>query len=56
MVIVADNKRKDEYLKKIKYSSFTDLNKENRVSFMDYETLSRQYESIIEQQQYNFLL
>jgi hypothetical protein len=31
MVIVADNKRKDEYLKKIKYSSFTDLNKENRV-------------------------
>jgi hypothetical protein len=56
MVIVADNKRKDEYLKKIKYSSFTDLNKENRVSFMDYETLSRQYESIIEQQRYNFLL
>ncbi len=56
MVIVADNKRKEEYLKKIKYSSFTDLNKENRVSFMDYETLSRQYESIIEQQQYEFLL
>ena len=56
MVIVADNKRRDEYLKKIKYSSFTDLNKENRVSFMDYETLSRQYESIIEQQQYEFLL
>ena len=56
MVIVADNRRRDEYLKKIKYSSFTDLNKENRVSFMDYETLSRQYESIIEQQQYEFLL
>ena len=56
MVIVADNKRKDEYLKKIKYSSFVDLNKENRVSFMDYETLSRQYEGIIEQQQYEFLL
>lgn len=56
MVIVADNKRREEYLKKIKYSSFVDLNKENRVSFMDYEALSRQYESIIEQQQYEFLL
>lgn len=56
MFIVADKKRKDEYLKKIKYSSFTDLNKENRVSFMDYETVSKQYESIIEQQQYEFVL
>lgn len=56
MVIVADNKRREEYLKKIKYSSFVDLNRENRVSFMDYETLSKQYESIIEQQQYEFLL
>lgn len=56
MIIVADRKRKDEYLQKIKYSSFSHLNKENRVSFLDYDALSKQYESIIEQQQYDFLL
>ena len=56
MIIVADRKRKDEYLQKIKYSSFSHLNKENRVSFLDYDALSKQYESIIGQQQYDFLL
>jgi len=56
MIIVADKVRKEEYLRKIKYSSFNHLSKENRVSFMDYEALSRQYETIIEQQQYEFLL
>jgi hypothetical protein len=56
MVIVADKKRKDEYLNKIKYSSFTHLNKKERVSFLDYDALNKQYENIIEQQQYEFLL
>jgi hypothetical protein len=56
MIIVADKIRKEEYLRKIKYSSFTHLNKDNRVSFLDYEALSKQYETIIEQQQYEFLL
>lgn len=56
MVIVADLKRKDEYMNKIKYSSFSDLNKKNRVSFMDYEALNKQYESIIEQQHFDFIL
>ncbi|WP_298305425.1 hypothetical protein [Flavobacterium sp.] len=56
MIIVADKMRKEEYLRKTKYSSFNHLSKENRVSFMDYEALSRQYETIIEQQQYEFLL
>ena len=56
MIIVADKIRKEEYLQKIKYSSFAHLSKENRVIFMDYEALSKQYETIIEQQQYEFLL
>ncbi|QBN17733.1 hypothetical protein [Flavobacterium nackdongense] len=56
MVIVADSKRKEEYLKKLKYSSFTNLVNQNRVSFMDYEALNKQYETVIEQQHYEFLL
>ncbi len=56
MIIVADLKRKDEYLNKIKYSAFNDLNKKNRVSFMSYEALNKQYERIIEQQQFEFTL
>jgi hypothetical protein len=56
MVIVADSKRKDEYLKKLKYSSFTNLVNQKRVSFMDYEALNKQYETIIEQQHYEFIL
>lgn len=56
MVIVADSKRKEEYLKKLKYSSFTNLVNKNRVSFMDYDALNKQYETIIEQQNYEFIL
>lgn len=56
MIIVADKIRREEYLRKIKYSSFTHLNNNNRVSFLDYETLSKQYETIIEQQHYEFIL
>lgn len=56
MVIVADTKRKNEYLDKIKYSSFKDLSQNNRVSFLDYENLSKQYESLIEQDKMGFVL
>ena len=56
MVIVADYKRKEEYLKKLKYSSFINLVSQNRVSFMDYEALNKQYETIIEQHNYEFIL
>lgn len=56
MVIVANSLRKDEYLNKLKYSSFKNLSKNNRVSFMDYEGLNKQYETIIEQQNYEFIL
>jgi hypothetical protein len=56
MIIVADNKRKEEYLNKIKYSSFKDLTKNDRVSFLNYEALNKQYESLIEQQSFEFIL
>ena len=56
MIIVADNKRKAEYINKIKYSSFKDLSKNNRVSFLDYESLNKQYESLIEQQSFEIIL
>jgi hypothetical protein len=56
MVIVANSKRKDEYLNKLNYSSFKNLLNSNRVSFMDYEALNKQYESIIEQQKFEFIL
>ncbi|MCI5725308.1 hypothetical protein [Fusobacterium sp.] len=56
MVIVADSIRKNEYLKKIKYSAFKDLEQENRVSFLSYEDLVKQYEKTIESLSYNFIL
>ncbi|MFN8361398.1 MAG: hypothetical protein U0264_15905 [Candidatus Kapaibacterium sp.] len=56
MVIVADAKRKEEFLQKMKYSSFSNLYKQDRVSFMNYETLNKQYETIIEQQNHELLL
>ncbi len=56
MIIVANNKRKADYLNKIKYSSFKDLSINNRVSFLDYESLNKQYESLIEQQSFEIIL
>ena len=54
MFIVADKKRKAEYLQKIAYSSFKELNK--RVLFLGYEDLNKQYEHLIEQQQFETIL
>ncbi|MDP3010889.1 MAG: hypothetical protein Q8N30_17720 [Methylococcales bacterium] len=56
MVIVADVVRKQEYLTKIKYSSFKDLSAKNRVSFLDYEALNYQYENIVKQKPSDFIL
>ncbi len=56
MIIVADIARKQEYMSKIKFSSFKDLSNKNRVSFLDYKTLNSQYETIIEQQSFEFIL
>ena len=56
MIIVADAKRQSDFLHKIKYSAFHDLVKNNRVGFLDYESLNRQYEKLVEQQQYSVIL
>jgi hypothetical protein len=56
MFIVADKKRKEEYLKKLNYSSFKCLIEKKRVKFMDFESLNRQYELLIEQQKFEFLI
>ncbi len=56
MFIVAHDKRKAEYNTKIKYSSFKDLSKNNRVSFLGYESLNKQYERLIEQQTFEIVL
>jgi len=54
MVIVADIKRRIEYENKIKYSSFTEILK--RVKFLDYESLNKQYEAMVENQKFEFIL
>ncbi|MES2382328.1 MAG: hypothetical protein V4538_14875 [Bacteroidota bacterium] len=56
MVIVADEIRKTEYESKIKYSSFKELNKNKRVEFLSYNDLNKQYEYLIQQQNFKFIL
>lgn len=48
MFIVADRNRKSEYENKIKYSSFKQIS--DRIKFLDYESLNKQYEFVIKQQ------
>lgn len=52
MFIVADSARKNEYEKKIKYSAFTDLVQNNRVSFLSYNELEKYYTMEIEKQKF----
>ncbi|MEK7448929.1 MAG: hypothetical protein AAB019_05525 [Planctomycetota bacterium] len=54
MFIVANKKRKSEYENKIKYSSFKQIS--DRIKFLDYESLNKQYEFIIEQQSFQTLI
>ncbi|MBI3583598.1 MAG: hypothetical protein HY096_06555 [Nitrospinae bacterium] len=56
MVVVADTSKKKEYESKIKYSSFKNLTENNRVQFLDYEALNKQYENLIQQQNFEFVL
>jgi CRISPR/Cas system-associated endoribonuclease Cas2 len=56
MVLVANTKRKDEYLNKLNYSLFKNLLNNNSVSIVDYEVLNKQCESIIKQQKLEFIL
>lgn len=54
MFIVADKLRKDEFDKKLNYSALTEIR--NRVNFLDYETLTKQYEQTIEKSQFTIIL
>lgn len=56
MVIVADDYRKEEYLRKLNETAFNDIRKENRVCFLSYDELSRQYENAIIDSQRPFIL
>ena len=56
MIIIADKRRKDEFSSKMQYSSFRDLNKNNRVKFLDYETLTKQYEQEVERKRFEPIL
>lgn len=48
MYIIADKRRKEEYERKIHYQAFKPLVENNRVQFLDYETLNKQYMLTVE--------
>lgn len=48
MFIVADNRRRDEFEKKLHYSAFDDLVNHKRVQFLGYNTLNKLYTLTIE--------
>jgi hypothetical protein len=54
MIIVADKMRKGEYEKKRDYSALKDI--KSRVEFLDYETLTKQYEQALEATQFSILI
>jgi hypothetical protein len=54
MIIVSDKSRKDEYNKKIKYSSFKSIS--NRVKFLDFDILFEQYEQELKRLNYEVVL
>ena len=48
MIIVADKKRKQEFVSKLGYSAFDKLASAKRVRFLDYDALIKQYEQEVE--------
>ena len=56
MVTVADKKRRDEFLAKLKFNAFRCLNENNRVEFLSYDTLVAIYEKESELASLNFRL
>jgi len=56
MVIVADEKRHNEYIKKLEYDAFHLLRERNRVHFLSYESLDKQYEQEIQKQKFEFVI
>lgn len=56
MVIVADEKRHNEFISKMGYAAFHQLAEKKRVSFLSYESLGKQYEQEFEKQNLEFIL
>ncbi|MCD7721718.1 MAG: hypothetical protein LUI09_05760 [Prevotellaceae bacterium] len=56
MVIVADERRKEEFAGKMRYLAFADLLRERRVSFLNYDLLAQQYEWEVKRQTLPFVL
>lgn len=56
MFIVADIKRYNEYKHKLDYVSFNLIRKDNRVAFLSYQELEKQYEQIIAKQKFQTLI
>ena len=56
MFIVADERRHEEYNKKLGYSSFAKMKNDKRVEFLSYDELERQYRQTIELQNIHTLI
>ena len=56
MFIVADAKRRQEFNTKLGYSAFENLFHEQRVKFIDYDSLEQQYEQEFEKQNFEFVI
>lgn len=56
MVIVADEKRHQEFLSKLDYAAFAELRQNKRVAFLSYESLDKQYEQELQRQQMEFVI
>ena len=56
MVIVADEKRHQEFINKLGYAAFHQLAGDKRVAFLSYESLGKQYEQEFEKQKLDFVL
>lgn len=56
MVIVADEKRHQEFISKMGYAAFSKLAEDKRVAFLSYESLGKQYEQEFEKQKFEFVI
>ena len=56
MVIVADEKRRQEFQSKMSYAAFERKKKKKRVAFLSYESLDKQYEQELQRQNLEFIV
>ncbi len=56
MVIVADEHRRADYSRRLSFAAFEMLRQNNRVSFLSYESLDKQYQYELQKQQLDFIL